>query len=88
MCICHTYEYVIDVLHMRTIVRIRNTYIYLHVEFNTCANNTKSSHLLKLRRKIDKVELCRLDVATDQDLHCLPLVLSHIPLIGVKPGQI
>ena len=36
-------------------------------------------HLIKLqRKKIDTVGLCRPDVATDQDLHCLPLILSHI----------
>ena len=47
MRMCHTYKYVTDVLHMRTIVHIHN-------------------------------------VATDQDLHCLPLILFHITLNGVK----
>ena len=58
-----------------------------HVEFNKCANNTKSSHLIKLQRKIDTVGLCRPNVAADQDLHCLPLIFSHVTLIGVKPDQ-
>ena len=35
-----------------------------------------------------KVKLCRSDVATDQDLHCLPLILSHITLNGIKPDEI
>ena len=71
---------------MRTVVRIRNSYICVwvsHVEFEPCANNTKSSHLIK----IDTVGLCRPDVATDQDLHCLSLILSHITLNDVKPDQ-
>ena len=79
VCIFNTYEYVTDVLHMRTVERKRNSYICVwvsHVEFNTCANNTKSSHPIKLQRKIDKIVLCRPDVATDQDLHCLPLICS------------
>ena len=57
----HTNKYVTNVLHMRTIVRICNSYIFVwmpHVEIYTCANNTKSSHLIKLRRKIDTVALC------------------------------
>ena len=75
---------------MRTIVRIRSNYICVlvsHVEFNMCANNTKSSHLKKLQRKIDTDGLYRPGVATDQDLHCLPLMLSHITLNSVKPNQ-
>ena len=56
------------------------------VEFNTCANNTKSSQLIKLQRTID-VGLCRPDVATGQDLHCLLVILSHVTLNGVKPDQ-
>ena len=74
-----------------------------HVELYTSANNTKSSHLSKLQRKIDTrvkqlqkhtaisyrrsglaqkkfitgLELTsRLDMATDQDLHCLLLIWS------------
>ena len=58
-----------------------------HVKFKTFANNTKSSHIIKLQRKIDIVELCDADVATDQDLLFLPLILSHITLNGVKPDQ-
>ena len=88
--ICHIYECVTDVLHMRTTVRIRNSYIcvlVLHVEFNTCDNNTISSHLIKLRRKIDTVRLCRPDVSTDQDLHCLPFFLSDITLNGINKRQ-
>ena len=68
-CILRTYEYVTYVLHMRTIVRIRNSYICVwvsHVEFHKCANNTKSSRLIKLQRKINTAGLCRPDVATDQ----------------------
>ena len=58
-----------------------------HVEFNACDNNTISSHLIKLRRKIDTVRLCRPDVSTDQDLHCLPLILSDITLNGINKRQ-
>ena len=47
-------------LRTRTAERIRNSYICVcvpHVEFHICANNTKSSHLVKLQRKIDTVGL-------------------------------
>ena len=59
--ICHTNKYVTNVLRMRTIVRICNSYICVwmpRVEIYTCANNTKSLHLIKLQRKIDTVGLC------------------------------
>ena len=72
MRICHTYEYVTDVLHMRALVRIRNNYIYVrvwHVEYNPCANNMKSSHLIKLQRKVDTVGMCKPNVTTNQNLH-------------------
>ena len=71
-------------------LRIRNRYIYVwvsYVEFNTCGNNMISSHLTKLQRKIDTVRLCRPDMATDQDLHCLLVILIYIALNGVKPDQ-
>ena len=42
--------------------------------------HTKYSHLIKFQRKIDTVGLCRPDVATDQDLHGLSLVWSHVIL--------
>ena len=48
--IYHTYECVTDVLHMRTVVHIRNNYICVWVslvEFYIRANNTKSSQLKK-----------------------------------------
>ena len=66
------------VTYMRTTVHIRKSYICVwvsHVEFNTCTNNTKSSHTSNWQTKIDAVRLCRPDVSTDdQDLHCLQLI--------------
>ena len=53
----------------------------------TRVNDMKSSHLLQLQRKLDTVGLFKPDMATDQDLHCLPLVLSHITLNIVSPDQ-
>ena len=71
-------------------MRIRNSYIYVcvsYIEFNACANNTESSHLIKLQRKVDTVGLCNPNVAIDQDLHCLPLILSYITLNSITPDQ-
>ena len=76
-------------LHTSKIVRIRNSYICVrvsHVEFNTCANNTQSSHLLRLQKN-DTVGLCRPDVATDLALHCLSFIVSHITLKSLMPNQ-
>ena len=59
VCICHTYENITDVLHMRTMVRIHNSYKFIrvpHVEFYTCANNTESSQPIKLQSQT--AELC------------------------------
>ena len=82
--ICHTYEYVTDVLHMRTVVCIRNSYICVcvsHVDINTCANNTKSSHRIKLQWKIDSIGLCGPDVITKTYLYNFDPIKPHFYIV-------
>ena len=50
---------------------------------NTRANNTKSLHLINCKEKSIQLD-SDTDVATDQDLHCLSLILSHITQNGLK----
>ena len=57
------------------------------VRIQHVCNNTKSSHIMKLQSKIDTIGLCKPDMATDQDLHCLLLILSHITLNGIMSDQ-
>ena len=63
------------------------TYVYeCHMSnIYTFASNTKSSHLIKVQKKsmqLDYVDLTR--GLIDQDLHCLPLISSHITINSVK----
>ena len=39
------------------------------------------------KKKINTVRLCRPDAETNQDLQCLPRILSHFTLNGVKSDQ-
>ena len=56
-------------------------------EIVTSYKITKKKKKKKKKKKIDTVGLCRPDVATDQDLHCFPLTVSHNTLNGVKPNK-
>ena len=65
------------------------TYVYeCHMSNLTRVQTIRNLHIYKIAKKIDTVGLCRPDVAIDQVLHCLSLILSHIFLGGVKPYQI
>ena len=88
--IYHTYEYVIDVLLMRTIVQlyayVTITYVYeCHMSNLTRVQTIQNLYIFK-NCKEKSMQLDCVD-RTDQDLHCLPLILSHITLKCVKPDQ-
>ena len=59
-----------------------------HMSNLTCMQTIRNLHILKDCNEKAIVGLCRPDVATDQDLHCLSHILSHITLNGVNLDQI